>query len=312
MLASQIRSTHLIAAMDSDGLSDHAVHAALELRSILSASLEIVHVARPLTALPELRAVEGVDAEESRLAATRAAAIRHFDELCGRITLTGAKPKAEDLLRIEVGRPAACLAERARATHADLILVGARHAKLGFGLGGTARELLATAPCSMWVQSTPVRPIRRILAPVDLSPASMHALAVAVSLARDFGASITLLHAFDASQFVGSGWPDGLAWAAMASVDAVRRAQENDFHAACRKFAWDGVPHTPVFLERNPIRAILDFTREHDLLVLGTHGAGSALPSALGGTAWCLLREAEIPVVAAKFEKSPTSQGGIR
>ncbi|MBL8862949.1 MAG: universal stress protein [Planctomycetes bacterium] len=302
MTAETRRPTHLVAALDADGLSDHAIHAALELRSILRASLEIVHAVRPIGALPDLRAAEGVDAEERRIAAARESALQHLEGLCARLTLSGPRPRIAELLRIEVGRPAACVAERARASGADLVLVGARHAKLGFGLGGTVRELLMSAPCSLWIQSTPVRPIRRILAPIDLSPASLHALSVAVSLARDFDASITLLHAFDASAFVGSGWPDGLAWAAMASIDGLRRAQENEFHATCRAFAWDGVAHTPVFLEKNPIRAILDLANEHDMIVFGTHGRGSALPSALGGTAWSVIRSAEVPVVAAKFE----------
>ena len=296
------RTTRVLAALDADGLADHAIHAALELRSILTAHLEILHVVRPIGVMPELYAAEQAGAEEARLAATRTAAIKHLEALGRRLALTAPCPRFDDVLRVEVGRPAACIAERARTTEADLVVVGARHAPSGFGLGGTVRELLASSPCSIWVQSTPVRPIRRILAPVDLSPSSLQALATAVSLARDFGASVTMLCAFDAAQYVGSGWPDGLAWAAMSSVDGIRRAQENDFHAACRAFAWDGVPHVPLFEEKSPVRAILERSKEHDLVVLGTHGRGFALPSALGGTAWSVLRAAEVPIVAVRYE----------
>ncbi len=298
---------HLLAALASDGLSDHAIHAALELRSILSASLEVVHVVRPASFLPQAEAAE---ADAARLAASRAAAVKHVDELCSHLALTGPRPHAEDLVRVEVGRPATSLAERARASNADLVVVGARQAQAGFGLGGTLRELLAISPCSIWVQSTPVRPIRRILAPIDLSQASLDALRMAVSLAREFQAAITVLHAFDAAQFVGSGWPDGLEWCSMDSLDDTRRAQAENFQAACHDCSWHGVDHTPVFLERNPIRAVQEHAREHDLIVLGTHGVGSALPSALGGTAWSILRSAEIPVLAVKCDAAETRPPG--
>lgn len=298
---------HIVAALASDGMSDHAIHAALELRSILSASLEVVHAVRSANSFPK---VEAPEAEAARVAASREAAVEHVDKLCSRLALTSPPPRAEGLVRVEVGRPATKLAERARASNADFVVVGARQLQSGLGLGGTVRELLAISPCSIWVQSTPVRPIRRILAPIDLSQASLDALTMAVSLAREYKATITVLHAFDASQFVGSGWPDGLEWCSMDLLADTRRAQAENFEAACRGCSWHDVDHTAVFIERNPIRAVQELAREHDLIVLGTHGVGSALPSALGGTAWSILRSAEIPVLAVKCDVAETRSPG--
>ena len=45
---------HIVAALASDGMSDHAIHAALELRSILSASLEVVHAVRSANSFPKV------------------------------------------------------------------------------------------------------------------------------------------------------------------------------------------------------------------------------------------------------------------
>lgn len=294
--------SHIVVGLDPDGIAEHGVHAALELASILSAKLDIVHVVRPFAALADVRAFESASHEEARIAAARKASLAYLDSLASRLVLTAPKPRFEDLLRVVPGRPAKVLARRAREVGADLIVLGARHRHHGLTLGGTVRELLASSPCSVWVQSTPVRRIRRVLAPVDLSPASERSAAVAIDLARGLGASVTLFHAFDSMPYYAPVSPDGWALSPAFALDDVRRGLEREFHAFAEKLEWNGVQHDQVFEEREPCAAILARASEHDLVVLGTHGRGSALPSVLGGTAWSVLRSVEVPALAVRLE----------
>ena len=113
------------------------------------------------------------------------------------------------------------------------MFVGARHAKTGFGLGGTVRELLARAPCSLWIQSTPVKPIRRILAPIDFSPPSLDALRLAVSLARTGAMSPWLFE----NHPMGTGRPPaGYSWS-LGLLYLVWLAVVMVLYFACRWYA---------------------------------------------------------------------------
>lgn len=301
MHASQPTVSRIVVGLDPDGVAEHGVHAALELASILSAKLDVVHVVRPFAALADVRAFESAAAEEARLSAARTASLAYLESLCGKLALTAPKPRFDEVLTVVAGRPAQELARRARESGAELVVLGARHRRHGLTLGGTVREMLASSPCSVWVQSTPVRRICRVLAPVDLSVASERSAAVAIEFARDLGASVTLLHAFDSMPYVAAVSPDGWSLAPTFAVDEVRRELEREYHAFAAKLGWNGVPHDVVFEEREPCAAILARASEHDLVVLGTHGRGSALPSVLGGTAWTVLRSVEVPALAVRL-----------
>lgn len=302
MSSPQPSVSRIVVGLDPDGVAEHGVHAALELASILPAKVDVVHVVRPFTALADLRVFEDTAREEARLAAARKASLAYLESLCARLTLTGRKPRFEEILSVVQGRPAPELARRAREIGADLVVLGARHRRHGLTLGGTVRELLASSPCSVWVQSTPVRRIRRVLAPVDLSLASERSAAVAIDLARDLGARVTLFHAFDSMPYVSAVSPDGWTLPPAFAIDDVRRELEREFHALSERLEWNGVQHDLVFEEREPCAAILARASEHDLVVLGTHGRGSALPSVLGGTAWTVMRSVEVPALAVRLE----------
>jgi nucleotide-binding universal stress UspA family protein len=67
-------------------------------------------------------------------------------------------------------------------------------------LGGTAERVIRHAPCPVLVvrrqDGRPPEP-KKILVPVDFSPASLDGLRYALRLARPFGARLTALHVED-------------------------------------------------------------------------------------------------------------------
>lgn len=99
---------------------------------------------------------------------------------------------------VQVGRPAAQLAQIAQALAADLIVVGDRggHSLHELVLGTTAQKLLRTSPCPVLVvKRAGTQPYRRVLAPTDFSEPSRAALrATAALLPR---ARLHLAHAFE-------------------------------------------------------------------------------------------------------------------
>lgn len=140
-----------------------------------------------------------------------------------------------------------------------------------------------------------MRPIKRILCPVDLSDVSHHAVAHAIPLARHFDAAITALHVWDP-----------LVVPATESVFEeryVRRAlTEHEIRAIHDSvLAWFAPhPEVPVKVEiqtGQPWKTILDAAASADLIVIGTHGAGGFEHLMLGSVAEKILRKAAVPVM---------------
>jgi len=126
--------------------------------------------------------------------------------------------------------------------------------------------------------------IRNILVPLDGSPPSIAALAAAVDLAADTGASIDVLtvRAQDADE------PEAQAAFAEASArlgDRVsRRIEAGD-----------------------PIATILETAEagKYDLLVMGTHGRVGRLRMLLGSVAEAVVRTASCPVLTVRVPSGP-------
>jgi nucleotide-binding universal stress UspA family protein len=110
-----------------------------------------------------------------------------------------------DVRRIVLeGDPSGSIVDFAHNEHCDLIVMPTH----GYGpfrrfiLGSNTAKVLHDADCPVWtgvhLEDAPAAisiPIRNILCAVDLGPQSSKTLGWAASLAREFGAHLTLLHA---------------------------------------------------------------------------------------------------------------------
>jgi nucleotide-binding universal stress UspA family protein len=289
----------ILCALDREGRADHAVQAAIWLSERLGAPLEIVHAfpPRPILWGREADMPEWQAGREASIAALRGS-LREIVADAPRGMLPHAR--AEDLrFDVKTGHPVQVILEEARRIGADLVVLGPHEKRNSLDLGSTARGVLAHARGGVWVQPGAPRGVKRILAPVDLSPGSLAALTTARDLARRFEARVTAVLAFELPVL---GAPAAFLEPAGPSyvVEHARRAERVEFEAAMNAFAWSGVEHETRFVDGDPADSVLALQDEHDLVVMGTHGRSAISAALLGSVAYGVLRSAKIPVLAMR------------
>jgi nucleotide-binding universal stress UspA family protein len=201
------------------------------------------------------------------------------------------------------------IARLARALPADLLVMGS-HGRSGFErlmLGSVTEKLLRTAPCP--VLTVPIRaaaaaPVSalfsRVLCAVDFSPASLHAITLAQSLAGEAAARLCVLNVLEpVSVFepVVAVGPDGLPAVTADYRREVRRRLEGLVDRDTRAFT----DVAEVVVSGKPYREILRTAGEQrsDLIVIGAHGGRLGVP-AFGSTTAHVVREAQCPVLTVR------------
>ena len=139
----------------------------------------------------------------------------------------------------------------------------------------------------------------KILCPIDFSPGSDHALAVASRIAKDTRAELVIVHVGSTPWLVPSRYPfpadliekltrereDGLATAAR---EATRLGAPSVATRLVQGTAWDEIVH------------VLDDDTRFDLAVIGTHGRTGIARVLLGSVAEKVVRHAPCSVLAAR------------
>jgi nucleotide-binding universal stress UspA family protein len=145
--------------------------------------------------------------------------------------------------------------------------------------------------------------IKRILAPTDLSPASLEAIEHAVDLARIFDAELILLFVQEAPYFGSE--PDPYVVSAnfrllFAEHQRVVREQMAALHT---KLGKRGARCRAVLGEGNAAAQILATARKEkaDLIVMATHGRTGAKRVLLGSVAEKVVRGAQCPVLTLRL-----------
>ncbi len=291
----------ILVAIDAQGQSTHALHAAAWLAQRFGARLELVHAfpTRPILWGKKDEMPEWTAGTEAAGAALRAEV---------RESLTNAPPElalktSADKLRIDVvsGHPAEVILDRARAADTDLIVLGAHKKRGVLDFGSTARGVLSKANAAVWVQVERPRAIRRILTPIDFSGDSLHALETACDLARELGAQVTVLHCFT-PPVLGMGLGDSAMATMMTALDDLRDKSREELDRVLGAFDWRGVEHHAHFTEGDPAQRVLEIEKEFDLIVMGTHGHTGLSAAVLGSVTYSVLRAAHTPVLALRAQ----------
>jgi nucleotide-binding universal stress UspA family protein len=208
--------------------------------------------------------------------------------------------RVDDLVRVLPGHPAHVILQEARETQADVIVLGMHKHKGLVDFGSTARQVLAGAPRSVWLQKQPFTPIQRVLVPIDLSPDSLNALATACAMAKVFKARVRAIHCFQSSRFMAGVWPDYPDFGTAYALDDIRRATLADFEHIMEAFDWMGVEHEYDFMDGDPIQKVLELASTADLVVMGTHGRTGLSSAVLGNVAYSVMKHTEKPVLAIR------------
>jgi nucleotide-binding universal stress UspA family protein len=144
---------------------------------------------------------------------------------------------------------------------------------------------------------------RRLLVAVDGSGPSLRAVALAATLARASGGSVTLLHAIDPRLLRFLPTETALAGEARLGLvpDSIERGARADAEgqlALCRRLCEKaGVAATTRVEVAAPVPAIATAAADADLVVIGSRGRGALTGAALGSVSQRLLAATDKPVL---------------
>ena len=179
--------------------------------------------------------------------------------------------------------------------------------------GSTAEMVTRLAPCD--VLTTGGRLIdhpgasRRILVPIDFSPASRAALESARALAHRTNGHLTLLHVQESSVF-----PADLRSGASIGIVQGRPLSGEDLETFYRNSRGPDVPRSFRYERGHPAARIASFADNHGmhLIVQGSRGVSGLSYAVLGSVAEGVVRRAACPVLTVKSHSHTLSSSPER
>jgi nucleotide-binding universal stress UspA family protein len=208
---------------------------------------------------------------------------------------------------LEEGAPAVRILERAASLPADLIVMGT-HGRGGFErllLGSVAEKVLRKASCPVLTVPPPTAatsrlPFKRLLCPIDFSEPSIAALELALSIAKESDAHLTILYAVEPL-------PDDEVLVARAIdtpefrqqiAERVRRRVSELIPADARNWC-DPEPALRFGKAHREILAVAA-AEAADLIVMGVHGRNPVDMMFFGSTTNHVVRSASCPVLTLR------------
>jgi nucleotide-binding universal stress UspA family protein len=295
--------TRVLCPTDFSDASAHAIDLAVTIARWYKARVAAIHVVDDVVIVPGFDGSPGggLDALRATTAANFAAA--------------SSAGVGVDVF-VDVGHPAARILDRAAALPADMIVMGT-HGRGGFQhllLGSVTERVLRRAVCPVItvppkLHSTSRVPFRRVLCAIDFSESSMAALQLALSLAEESDATLTLLHVLE--------WPweepppprmEDLPVEQRAALGEYRRYREKmasmQLDALVPVSSRLARPATTRLSNGKAYVQILDVAKdeESDLIVIGVHGRNPFDVMVFGSTANQTVRRAACPVLTLRQE----------
>lgn len=198
--------------------------------------------------------------------------------------------------------PAAALHDLAELGDFDLVVLGStHHGRVAQVLvGSTATHLLHGAPCAVAVAPLGYRnadhaSIKRVAVAYVDTPAGHEALHVAYGLADERAGSLVILDAADRGTLEMSG--HGGFFAPYEGTE-VRQAVADELQEALTQYAGRGdVPVDSHLLLGAPGEQLVEYSRDVDVLVMGSRGFGGLRRAMLGSVSAYVVHHAACPVL---------------
>jgi universal stress protein A len=150
--------------------------------------------------------------------------------------------------------------------------------------------------------------LKRILVPVDFSPASRAALEYALFLAQHMNARVDVLHAWQTPSGIPSDvlavTPFGMAEGIGPQAHAAAERQLAEFLQPFRESAGTPIEDEIAFGPAAPVVRRKAEEGEYDLIVIGTRGRSGLARALLGSVAEAIVRGASCPVLTVRAPDS--------
>lgn len=173
-------------------------------------------------------------------------------------------------------------------------------------LGKSDTALLEQGTRAALAAQAPVR-IARILVPTDFSENGRKSLAYAIAMAKQFGATLTLLHVVQVNYAYGE--MGAIDYAALERD--LRTGSKKQLEALVAECGAAGVKATALVREGSPARAIAEVadSEEADLIVISTHGYTGLKHVLMGSIAEAVVRYAPCPVLVVRAHERDFLRG---
>ncbi len=299
-----VEFTHILCPIDLSDISSRTLAHAAALARWYGAHLTVLHVV-PTLDQAQVRSEALTGPIPIVYPAPREDALAEVMRVA--IDQAGVAPDAT--FAAESGDPVGTIIDQTLAMSADLVVMGT-HGHRGFKrfvLGSVTEHLLREAPCPVLIVPPHARAttaaavaFKRILCPIDFSPAALRALKFAVDLARQADGAVTLFHAIE--------WlaeEESRAHAHFDVADSHRFLVE-DALTRLRGLIADESKNScdiaPQVATGRAYRKILDVTEAEafDLIVMGAQGYGGVRLALFGSTTQQVVRGAACPVLTIR------------
>lgn len=202
---------------------------------------------------------------------------------------------------IEHGVPFERIINEVETNDYNVIIAGksSKTENAAYGPGTTVDKLIRKNEVPVWVvRPEPVKPIKKILCPVDFSDASYRALDNAITLTRKFEADLTVLHVYTPVSY-SSIWyeTDNEQENALLKTN-----QEKEFQHFLTQFDFKNISCTQETLVGEVHAEVLKYINKNaiDLLILGTTGRTGLSRILMGSTATKVTRESPCNFITTK------------
>lgn len=293
---------HIFAATDLSAPSLHAVDRGFQLARATGARYTVMH-ALGLDAIGPLRNLLGDKADE----VTRQLTERQRAALQSLVQEPTRHQGVSVSVQVEPGLATSTVPACATAAGANLIVVGAKsESPLRHFVGSTASRLLRKGRSTVLVVKTAcLGPYKRVLIPVDFSPASEAAIRLVRELAPE--ASIVLLHVFDVPfegmlQYAGVSHDEVIRYRADARLQAMQA-----LNALARQTGLGPTDYVAI-TEHGPVVHHVVANAAHagcDLVVMGKHGTHLTEELLLGSTTRRVLCECDADLLVVVDPRKP-------
>jgi universal stress protein A len=145
-----------------------------------------------------------------------------------------------------------------------------------------------------------MRPVQKILVPLDFSAQSAEALLYAADIARRYDANLTLAHVYQVVNYAAA---EGFRLYTPAQLTSVLDELHRQLKAAEADARAIGATRLELLtLQGDPFTELLELARKDsfDLIVMGTHGRTGFKHALLGSIAEKLVRTAPCPVLTVR------------